>query len=163
MFVVALLLQRDDHLDGVGFQPIQVLQDGVDLDQAVMVGVARLGRGGFLLSARRGRPSWSGQPPLGCGRLLAGTDSGMPFVVGASYFHTLAWMPPGSHLIEVGPGVYRVEVTGAGIEPAARALKVRCSTTELPGLGANTENAEWHRRPDGLHDNCCRNAHTAHQ
>ena len=23
-------------------------------------------------------------------------------------------------------------VTGAGIEPAARALKVRCSTTELP-------------------------------
>jgi hypothetical protein len=24
-------------------------------------------------------------------------------------------------------------VTGAGIEPAARALKVRCSTTELPG------------------------------
>ena len=26
-------------------------------------------------------------------------------------------------------------VTGAGIEPAARALKVRCSTTELPGLG----------------------------
>ena len=25
-------------------------------------------------------------------------------------------------------------VTGAGIEPAARALKVRCSTTELPGL-----------------------------
>jgi RNA polymerase primary sigma factor len=27
-------------------------------------------------------------------------------------------------------------VTGAGIEPAARALKVRCSTTELPGLRA---------------------------
>ena len=25
-------------------------------------------------------------------------------------------------------------VTGAGIEPAARALKVRCSATELPGL-----------------------------
>jgi hypothetical protein len=27
------------------------------------------------------------------------------------------------------------EMTGAGIEPAARALKVRCSTTELPGRG----------------------------
>ena len=27
-------------------------------------------------------------------------------------------------------------VTGAGIEPAARALKVRCSTTELPGRGS---------------------------
>ena len=30
-------------------------------------------------------------------------------------------------------------VTGAGIEPAARALKVRCSTTELPGRGSNIE------------------------
>ena len=29
-------------------------------------------------------------------------------------------------------------VTGAGIEPAARALKVRCSTTELPGPGFST-------------------------
>ena len=27
----------------------------------------------------------------------------------------------------------QIKVTGAGIEPAARALKVRCSTTELPG------------------------------
>ena len=27
-------------------------------------------------------------------------------------------------------------MTGAGIEPAARALKVRCSTTELPGPGS---------------------------
>jgi RNA polymerase primary sigma factor len=29
-------------------------------------------------------------------------------------------------------------VTGAGIEPAARALKVRCSTTELPGRAASS-------------------------
>jgi hypothetical protein len=36
-------------------------------------------------------------------------------------------------------GDMTVEVTGAGIEPAARALKVRCSTTELPGPGANTD------------------------
>lgn len=28
-----------------------------------------------------------------------------------------------------------LDVTGAGIEPATRALKVRCSTTELPGRG----------------------------
>src|SRR5207237_1016849 len=28
-------------------------------------------------------------------------------------------------------------VTGAGIEPAARALKVRCSTTELPSLSTS--------------------------
>ena len=30
-------------------------------------------------------------------------------------------------------------MTGAGIEPAARALKVRCSTTELPGRGSKHE------------------------
>jgi hypothetical protein len=30
------------------------------------------------------------------------------------------------------------KVTGAGIEPAARALKVRCSTTELPGREVGT-------------------------
>ena len=29
-------------------------------------------------------------------------------------------------------------MTGAGIEPAARALKVRCSTTELPGREEGT-------------------------
>lgn len=29
-------------------------------------------------------------------------------------------------------------VTGAGIEPAARALKVHCSTTELPGRGRDS-------------------------
>ena len=33
--------------------------------------------------------------------------------------HVVSWRPAG--------------MTGAGIEPAARALKVRCSTTELPG------------------------------
>src|SRR5687768_12189644 len=30
-----------------------------------------------------------------------------------------------------------MKMTGAGIEPAARALKVRCSTTELPGRAAS--------------------------
>src|SRR5205085_281559 len=34
---------------------------------------------------------------------------------------------------QVGHGRDSDGVTGAGIEPAARALKVRCSTTELPG------------------------------
>ena len=33
-------------------------------------------------------------------------------------------------------------VTGAGIEPATLALKVRCSTTELPGLGGRRRNAQ---------------------
>src|SRR5918999_734604 len=32
-------------------------------------------------------------------------------------------------------------MTGAGIEPTARALKVRCSTTELPGRRGKEENS----------------------
>ncbi len=39
-------------------------------------------------------------------------------------------------------------VTGAGIEPAARALKVRCSTTELPGR--TVARHWWSADSDGL-------------
>jgi hypothetical protein len=40
----------------------------------------------------------------------------------------------GSEVSALGCDLFGFVVTGAGIEPAARALKVRCSTTELPGL-----------------------------
>src|ERR1700687_461025 len=40
-----------------------------------------------------------------------------------------------------------IVVTEAGIEPAARALKVRCSTTELPGRAESAWCAATHERP----------------
>ena len=38
-------------------------------------------------------------------------------------------------------------MTGAGIEPAARALKVRCSTTELPSPWPFAQNAFYFGEP----------------
>ena len=46
-----------------------------------------------------------------------------------------------------------VLVTGAGIEPAARALKVRCSTTELPGLSSQYRSS-WCERDAQRHVLC---------
>src|SRR5688572_30585168 len=43
----------------------------------------------------------------------------------------------------VGPPV-ELLVTRAGIEPAARALKVRCSTTELPGRHERNKRRVYH-------------------
>ena len=40
----------------------------------------------------------------------------------------------------------RNDMTGAGIEPAARALKVRCSTTELPGRAKSVRVYHGHLR-----------------
>ncbi len=41
-----------------------------------------------------------------------------------------------------------MDVTGAGIEPAARALKVRCSTTELPSRSRDVP--VYHRALENL-------------
>src|SRR5918999_1259668 len=43
-----------------------------------------------------------------------------------------------------------MEMTGAGIEPAARALKVRCSTTELPGRAASNRVYHGHFALDAV-------------